>query len=656
MTTIRSFQSEIEEIHDRHVAQQREHAKELQAKQQELKASKGSLGAKDKKIQLTDPLAASGLKAVKNKVEIVAGGPSQVKPIDIHEGGNKEEPDIEADLKTLLLLPTSDLTTSSIKAHLAPRLLRAHGELIVPFGKHQDLNKLYHENKALSDEEAGYVGDELEGGEKDLERISSRLIEVVKDMEVEAVVLDKSLTPFPHCTMLIRTNPSSIEQITELRMAVIGNVDAGKSTMLGVLTRGGLDDGRGKARVNLFRHKHEIESGRTSSVGMEILGFTSTGQAVIPSSHTSVAQIAAEESGFIPSTGTSARREKLSWDEICKRSAKVVSFIDLAGHERYLKTTIFGMTGCSPDYAILMVGGNAGLIGMSKEHLAVTLALNVPVIVCITKIDMTPPQVLETTKKQLTKILKSPGCRRTPVFVESERDVIALSQNFVKERFCPVFCISNVTGAGLPHLRSFLNLLPSSSSQGHYEVDAPLEYSISDVFSVPFVGTVVSGVIHSGVVKTGDTVLLGPDSVGQYVTTAVKSIQRKRASVESAEAGQSVSFALKRVRRAAVRKGMVILAKTEEAPKAVRRFEGQILVLYHNTTIQPRYQAVMHCGSIRQTARILSLDHPRGLLRTGDRANVTFELVSSPEYLKEGMKLLFREGKTKGLGVITKIL
>jgi len=41
--------------------------------------------------------------------------------------------------------------------------------------------------------------------------------------------------------------------------------------MLGVLVKGGLDDGRGKARVNLFRHKHEIESGRTSSVGMEIM-------------------------------------------------------------------------------------------------------------------------------------------------------------------------------------------------------------------------------------------------------------------------------------------------------------------------------------------------------------------------------------------------
>lgn len=56
------------------------------------------------------------------------------------------------------------------------------------------------------------------------------------------------------------------------RVAVVGNVDAGKSTLLGVLTHGELDNGRGYARQRLFRHKHEMESGRTSSVGNDILG------------------------------------------------------------------------------------------------------------------------------------------------------------------------------------------------------------------------------------------------------------------------------------------------------------------------------------------------------------------------------------------------
>ena len=65
-----------------------------------------------------------------------------------------------------------------------------------------------------------------------------------------------------------------------IRVAVVGNVDAGKSTLLGVLTHGELDNGRGMARQRLFRHKHEMESGRTSSVGNDILGFDSRGDVV----------------------------------------------------------------------------------------------------------------------------------------------------------------------------------------------------------------------------------------------------------------------------------------------------------------------------------------------------------------------------------------
>ena len=56
----------------------------------------------------------------------------------------------------------------------------------------------------------------------------------------------------------------------------------------------------------------------------------------------------------------------LDWIQICKESSKVITFIDLAGHEKYLKTTVFGMTGHVPDFCMLMVGSNAGIVGMTK--------------------------------------------------------------------------------------------------------------------------------------------------------------------------------------------------------------------------------------------------------------------------------------------------
>lgn len=349
--------------------------------------------------------------------------------------------------------------------------------------------------------------------------------------------------------ILIRQAPATTEDAIETRIAVVGNVDAGKSTLLGVLVKGSLDDGRGKARVNLFRHKHEAESGRTSSVGMEIMGFDTRGDIV-----------------------ANAQGRKLSWEEIGKRSAKVISFSDLAGHERYLRTTVFGLLSSSPNYCLLMVAANNGLIGMSKEHLGIALALNVPVMVVITKIDICPPHILQQTITQLTRILKSPGARKIPIFVKDMEGTVNTATQFVSQRICPIFQVSNVTGESLDMVRTFLNILPH---HGHYDPQGPFEFIVNDTFSVPFVGTVVSGVVKSGIVHTGDSVLIGPDSLGQFTTTTVKSIERKRMSVPACSAGQSGSFALKRVRRKEVRKGMVVLPKVDPPPKVHREFVAE---------------------------------------------------------------------------------
>ncbi|EST08313.1 Elongation factor, GTP-binding domain protein [Kalmanozyma brasiliensis GHG001] len=490
------------------------------------------------------------------------------------------------------------------------------------------------------------------------EELSIAIANVVKASslsDADASVLHQQTAEDGHSRsahVLIRRIPAGAEELVELRIAVIGNVDAGKSTMLGVLTKGGLDDGRGKARVNLFRHKHEIESGRTSSVGMEIMGFDSKGRPV----HNAAGP--GQEPG-----------RKMSWEEVCAKSSKVISFIDLAGHERYLKTTVFGMTGCLPDFVMLMVGANAGLIGMSKEHLGIALALSVPVVVCITKIDMTPAHVLETTLKQLTKILKSPGCRKTPVFINDMGQVVESALRLETERICPIFQISNVTGLNLDLLRSFLNILPQASA-AKFQVNQPFEFQISDIFSVPFVGTVVSGVVLGGSCKVGDVSLLGPDSLGQFVTTSIRSIQRKRVNVDGATAGQSVSFALKKIRRNQVRKGMVMVARTEVAPKSYMEFDAEILCLYHSTTLSVGSCMVLHAASIRQTVRIVGIAKLDGkptlgtgaaggdahggkpVVRTGDRAKLRLQFIRYPEYVKPGMKLITREGKTKLIGVV----
>jgi GTPase len=114
-------------------------------------------------------------------------------------------------------------------------------------------------------------------------------------------------------------------------VAVLGPVEAGKSTLLGVLMDGQLDNGRGQARLNLLRHRHELVSGRTSSISRGFLGFTKAGEVVNY-----------ENCGSI--------------QEICEASSKLVTLIDLAGHRKYLKTTVFGLTAYEPQLAMLVVG------------------------------------------------------------------------------------------------------------------------------------------------------------------------------------------------------------------------------------------------------------------------------------------------------------
>ena len=131
------------------------------------------------------------------------------------------------------------------------------------------------------------------------------------------------------------------EEYLNVNIAVCGNVDSGKSTLIGVLTHGQLDNGRGLARSNVFVHKHELTTGRTSSISHQIMGFDSKGDTV-----------------------NYSNLQSPSWKDIIDKSSKVCTFIDLAGHEKYLKTTVFGMT-TGPDYALLCVGSNMGVTKVS---------------------------------------------------------------------------------------------------------------------------------------------------------------------------------------------------------------------------------------------------------------------------------------------------
>lgn len=412
----------------------------------------------------------------------------------------------------------------------------------------------------------------------------------------------------------------------EIRVAIVGNVDSGKSTMVGVLTRGILDDGRGLARSKVFKHGHEESTGRTSSIGQHVLCLDAEGRILNDSS-----------------------MKNANMGDYVQQAAKVLTLVDLAGHEKYFKTTAYGLTGHMPDYACLIVGGNAGIVGMCKEHLGIALALRVPVFFVVTKIDLAPEHVLQHTITTLQAILKKPGVRKKPFLIRTRDDVITCARHIHSDSLAPIFLTSSVTGEGLDFVRLFYNLLPQRVNWSERMANHA-EFVIDETFSVPGVGTVVAGTVKEGVITAATSLMLGPDiRDGSFKSCTIKSIHYKRVPVTRVVAGQTAALALKKVKKHQVRKGMVLAAEALK-PAASWEFDADIAILTHATTIQPKYQAVIHCEIVRQTARVIAMD--MDILRSGDRACVRFRFIQHPEYLRVGSRFVFREGRTKGIGVI----
>ena len=106
-----------------------------------------------------------------------------------------------------------------------------------------------------------------------------------------------------------------------------------------------------------------------------------------------------------------------SADEIAENATKLITFIDLAGHQKYLRTTISGITGYAPHYAMLVVSASAGVVPMTQEHLGIAVALQVPFFVMLTKVDVTPKEKLQATLDSLEDVLKSIGANKAPMVI-----------------------------------------------------------------------------------------------------------------------------------------------------------------------------------------------------------------------------------------------
>lgn len=461
------------------------------------------------------------------------------------------------------------------------------------------------------------------------------------------------------------TTPKELPSIEEtlssrnIRVAVVGNVDAGKSTLIGTLTTSCLDDGRGKSRTSIMKHRHEIESGRTSTATTHLMGFRSTGE-----------PIAGRDS-------IRANRRRTE-DEIVRESDRIVTLMDLAGHEKYLKTTIHGVASGFADYGLILVNSRHPPTHMTHHHLNLCCSYGIPVIVVFTKIDGCPAHARKQSKEEVVKLLRSPDIGKRAYAIKCEEDIEKAMVNL--NSLAPMFDISSVTGEGMNLLRKMLFQLPKRRKHEN-RVNKPFEFLVEDIFNVPGVGAVVSGFVFAGELSVGSNahVYVGPTDDGTFLKTTAKSAHVSRINTQHVTSGQSacLALALGKDLRKKLRRGMVVL---KESPSSTREFEAEICVLKgEGTTIRRSYQAYVHILNVRQSAFARNIEvihnHARGVppthkaavdddsedgmknivLRPGSRAKVRFEFAKRPEYIRPGMKMLFRDGRVRGVGKVISI-
>tara|TARA_Y100000590_G_scaffold468297_1_gene650562 strand:+ start:52 stop:1359 length:1308 start_codon:yes stop_codon:yes gene_type:complete len=429
----------------------------------------------------------------------------------------------------------------------------------------------------------------------------------------------------------------------EIIIAVCGPVDAGKSSLVGVLTKGELDNGRGSARSRVLHHSHELDSGRTSSITLNPIKYKS-------------------QDGIVSLNSTKGRKKtepkyirdlKFTDDN---NKEKVISFIDLAGHEKYLKTTIFGVTGMFPDRGIVVIGANTGITKLTREHLGILLYLNIPFIITITKIDLAPTEIYQKLKNRIKKLLNKNSFNKIVYFINDDNDSDKYLNDMIHNNdIIPVISISNKDGTNIENLHKIIyNIKPREKFIK--EEDKTVVYLDSN-FTVPGIGLVVSGTVRGKNINVKDKMYIGPVN-GDFYPIIIRSIHNSiREDVDTIGNGVQGCFAIKftntkqTLTRNQIKKGFILIDNIENWKENITdRFTAKIRVLHHSSMIKTGYSPVIHCGPIRQSATIELIDGE--YLKSQENGIVRFKFRNNKEFIEKNMVFFFRDGLTKGVGEV----
>jgi len=315
--------------------------------------------------------------------------------------------------------------------------------------------------------------------------------------------------------------------------------------------------------------------------------------------------------------------------------------VDCPGHADYVKNMITGAA--QMDGAILVVSAVDGPMPQTREHILLARQVGVPqLVVFLNKVDsVTDKELIGLVEEELRELLSSykyPG-DKIPIIKGSALKAIEGDAELGEK---PILELMKAVDEFIP--------------QPDRPKDKPFIMPIEDVFSISGRGTVVTGRIEAGIIKTGDEVeIIGIKATQKSVCTGVEMFRKL---LDSGEAGDNVGILLRGIEREQVERGQVLAKPSSIKPHT--KFEAQAYILKkeeggRHTPFFTKYRPQFYFRTTDVTGEV-ALPQGVEMVMPGDDAKMSITLIT-PIAMDNNLKFAIREGgKTVGAGVVTKIL
>ena len=316
--------------------------------------------------------------------------------------------------------------------------------------------------------------------------------------------------------------------------------------------------------------------------------------------------------------------------------------VDCPGHADYVKNMITGAA--QMDGAILVVSAADGPMPQTREHILLARQVGVPkIVVFLNKADQVDDaelkDLVELEVRELLDKYEFPG-DDTPIITGSALKALD----------------GDTSEIGVEAVKKLIEALDSYVPEPKREIDKPYLMPVEDVFTISGRGTVVTGRIESGIVKTGDALeIVG---ISETTSTTCTGVEMFRKSLDEGRAGENCGVLLRGIERDAVERGQVLAAPGSITPHT--EFEAEIYVLSkdeggRHTPFFNNYRPQFYFRTTDVTGEV-ELAKGTEMVMPGDDAKFTVKLIT-PIAMNEKLNFAIREGgKTVGAGVVTKIL